>query len=83
MSLLALSHLCAEGLHLGCMLLQSDHVDTGNKSLNELKSSLQLVLLDFGLAEELTPRVSINGRQVYVLLMCHDLTGAACPPTTQ
>jgi aarF domain-containing kinase len=47
-------------LHPGNIMVRvrgSDHVDTENKSLNELKSSLQLVLLDFGLAEELTPRV--------------------------
>ena len=39
------------------MLLQTDRVGAENKPLEEIRSQLQLVLLDFGLAEELTPRV--------------------------
>lgn len=38
-------------------LLQTDKVNAEHKSLEEIRSQLQLVLLDFGLAEELTPRV--------------------------
>ncbi len=38
-------------------LLQTDKVSAEHKSLEEIRSQLQLVLLDFGLAEELTPRV--------------------------
>jgi len=39
------------------LLLQTDKVSAEHKSLEEIRSQLQLVLLDFGLAEELTPRV--------------------------
>ena len=39
------------------VLLQTDKVDAEKKSLAEIRKQLQLVLLDFGLAEELTPRV--------------------------
>ena len=42
--------------HWTCML-QSDHVETAGKSVEEIKAQLQLILLDFGLAEELTPKV--------------------------
>jgi len=38
-------------------VLQTDKVSAEHKSLEEIRSQLQLVLLDFGLAEELTPRV--------------------------
>ena len=38
-------------------MLQTDKVSAEHKSLEEIRSQLQLVLLDFGLAEELTPRV--------------------------
>lgn len=38
-------------------MLQTDKVAAEEKSLSEIRSQLQLVLLDFGLAEELTPRV--------------------------
>ena len=38
-------------------LMQTDKVSAEHKSLEEIRSQLQLVLLDFGLAEELTPRV--------------------------
>ena len=38
-------------------MLQTDRVGAEEKSLAEIRSQLQLVLLDFGLAEELTPRV--------------------------
>ena len=38
-------------------MLQTDKVGAEEKSLSEIRSQLQLVLLDFGLAEELTPRV--------------------------
>lgn len=37
--------------------MQTDKVSAEHKSLEEIRSQLQLVLLDFGLAEELTPRV--------------------------
>lgn len=37
--------------------VQTDRVSAERKSLEEIRSQLQLVLLDFGLAEELTPRV--------------------------
>ena len=39
-------------------MLQSDHVETAGKSVEEVKAQLQLILLDFGLAEELTPKVT-------------------------
>lgn len=38
-------------------MVQTDKVSAEHKSLEEIRSQLQLVLLDFGLAEELTPRV--------------------------
>lgn len=38
-------------------MLQTDRAGAEEKSLAEIRSQLQLVLLDFGLAEELTPRV--------------------------
>ena len=39
------------------LMAQTDKVSAEHKSLEEIRSQLQLVLLDFGLAEELTPRV--------------------------
>ena len=33
-------------------------METAGKSVEEIKAQLQLILLDFGLAEELTPKVS-------------------------
>ncbi|KAL0035601.1 hypothetical protein WJX79_001935 [Trebouxia sp. C0005] len=47
-------------LHPGNIMVRirgTDKVSAEHKSLEEIRSQLQLVLLDFGLAEELTPRV--------------------------
>ncbi|KAL3147271.1 hypothetical protein ABBQ32_002762 [Trebouxia sp. C0010 RCD-2024] len=47
-------------LHPGNIMVRirgTDRVSAEHKSLEEIRSQLQLVLLDFGLAEELTPRV--------------------------
>ena len=33
-------------------------METAGKSVEEVKAQLQLILLDFGLAEELTPKVT-------------------------
>ena len=72
------------------MVVQTDRVSAEHKSLEEIRSQLQLVLLDFGLAEELTPRVrkhfisflhmisSGNGRQAAYHMLLFS-TKQECP----